>query len=228
MRRSEKQNKEAERESSMQTRMQIEQEAVWQAVPRNQGEQTGWRTLSLRGRMRACSGSSENRCGFFAAQRDQAWSLWADCASSGPFAMLETSAFKDSRIVVLLLDPDGKNDPDPEIGQCTYSNGMTFALSSFALIVVQSPSFAMGGLPSKLLQSIAQGLDTAHTPMDFGVIATSKLNWCRASQGLQTGSITVALPIITNLGEQARRQSLARSGQTGKDLVVRVSQKKGQ
>src|SRR5882762_1915008 len=95
---------------------------------------------------------------FFAAQRDQAWCLWLERDSSRPFGMLEASAFKDRRIVALLLDPDGKNDPDPEIGQCSHGNGMTFALSSFALIVVQSPSFTVGGLPSKLLQSIAQGL----------------------------------------------------------------------
>src|SRR5260370_26335283 len=161
----------------MQTRMQPEQEAVWQAGLRYQREQTGWRTLSVRGRIWACSGISENRCDSFAAQRDEAWSLWAGCASGGPFGMLEASAFKDRRIVALLLDPDGKNDPDPEIGQCSHSNGMTFALSSFALIVVQSPSFTVGALPGKLLQRIAQGLNTAHTPMHFGIGPTGKLDW---------------------------------------------------
>src|SRR5437588_1056710 len=120
----------------MRTGTQPEQEAVWQANPQCQGEPRGLRTLSLRGRIWACSGVSELPDGFFAAQRDQAWSLWAGSASSRPFGMQEASAFKDRRIVALLLDPDGKNDPDPEIGQCSHSNGMTFALSSFALRVV--------------------------------------------------------------------------------------------
>src|SRR5262245_53106489 len=132
---------------------------------------------------------------------------------------------KGCSLVGCAMIPHGKDDPDPQIGKGSHSNGVTFAFSSLALIIVQCPWFAVCGLPSKLLQGITQGFDTAQPAMHFGVLAASKLNGRSASQGLQTGGIPITLSIIADLSQQAGGQPFACTRKTFKDLVVRVSQK---
>ena len=49
---------------------------------------------------------------------------------------------------------------------------MAFPFSAFSLIVVLCPCFALGGLPRKLMQGVAQRFNAAQSAMRFGIHAT--------------------------------------------------------
>src|SRR5438874_1112542 len=86
--------------------------------------------------------------------------------------MLLLSQLKGRRLITLSMGPHRKDDPDPHIGKRPYGNGVAFALGSFTLIVVPSPRFALGTLPRKLIQGVAQRFNAAQPTMSFGIHPT--------------------------------------------------------
>jgi hypothetical protein len=98
---------------------------------------------------------------------------------------------------------------------------------AFALVGVQRPGFFLVHSPSKLLQGIAQRLDTGVAPMRLGLLATFIRYRRGAGQRLQTGCGRIATPIISQLGQQPRGQSFARAGETPHQGAVSRGQKKG-
>src|SRR5437764_2824342 len=135
--------------------------------------------------------------------------------------------FKGGRLIGLVMLPYGKDDPDPDIGQCSDRDGMAFAFIALPLVVVGCPRFTLCRLPSKLLKCVAQRFDTTQSAMSFGVHPALKQHRRGSPQSLQTACILVALPIIPDFGQQSRSQMLACAWQALKDLVVRMGQKKG-
>ena len=115
--------------------------------------------------------------------------------------MLLLSQLKGGRLITLAMGPHRKDDPDPHIGKRPYGNRVTFALRSFALIVVPGPRFTLSGLPRKLMQGIAQRFDAAQSTMRFGIHATLIEDWRSSSQCLQAACILVARAIIANLSQ---------------------------
>src|SRR5947207_1686951 len=119
----------------------------------------------------ACQVASQKQAGCLAdVERDG-----HDLATLGCFTcMLPLRLLKGGRLIALVLDPHGKDDPYPHIGQRSHSYGMTFAFRSLALVIVSGPRLALRGLPGKLVQGIAQRFDAAQTSMRFGVHAAFK------------------------------------------------------
>lgn len=170
--------------------------------------------------------ASHQAHGSFTAQRVPCSGLVM--APLGGFArMLLLSRHKDGRLIASVLLPDGKDDPDPDIGESAQRHGMALAFVALALIVVPGPRLALGALPGELLQGVAQWFDTAQPPMGFGVLATLKEDRRGSAHRLDTGGSGIAVAIIADFREQAWGQTLARPWQATEEVVVRMGQKKG-
>ena len=65
-----------------------------------------------------------------------------------------------SRLVGLVLAPEGVDNPNPHIAEGTHCHAMRFAFLAFALVKGLSPWFLERTLPGKLEKRIAQGCDT--------------------------------------------------------------------
>src|SRR5438874_11934903 len=149
-------------------------------------------------------------------------------AALGNFAcMLLLGLLKGGRLIALMMQPHGEDDPDPHIGQCSYRHRMAFAFSSFALIILPGPRFTLRRLPGESMQVVAQGFDTAQAAMRFGVHAALKQHRRGTSQSLQTAGIVVTAAIIADFGQQSWGQVLACTWQARKDGVILMGQKKG-
>src|SRR5205823_2685609 len=111
--------------------------------------------------------------------------------------------------------------------QCSHRNRMAFPLRSLALIVLPGPCFALGRLPGKLLQRIAQWFDAPQSAVGFGVRPTLIHHRRGASQRLQTAGILIALAIVADFWKPAWCQALASTRQTREDQMVFMGQKKG-
>src|SRR6266571_1060358 len=103
--------------------------------------------------------------------------------------MLPLCGLKGDRLIAAVMDPHGKDDPDPHIGQCSHGDRMTFAFGALALVILSGPGFTLRGLPGKVVQRIAQRLDAAQATMRLGVHAALKQHGRGASQSLQTAGI---------------------------------------
>src|SRR5712691_5944265 len=97
---------------------------------------------------------------------------------------------------------------------------MTFSFHSLALVVLLGPRFALRRLPGEVMQGLAQGFDTAHSAMRFGVHSALKQHRRGSSQSLQTTCILVALAIIPDFCQQSWSQMLAFTRQALKELMV--------
>jgi hypothetical protein len=75
--------------------------------------------------------------------------------------MLVLSVLKGGSLIALVMLPQSKNDPDPDIGNCSYGDDMTFAFGALALIIVCGPELTQSGLPGKLMQCVTQRFDAA-------------------------------------------------------------------
>src|SRR5438270_556618 len=95
------------------------------------------------------------------------------------------------------------------------------------LRAVKSLRFPLRRLPGELMQSVAQGFDTAQTSMRFGVHAALKQHGRGTPQSLQTAGIVVAAAIIADFCQQSWGQMLACTRQALKELMVLMGQKKG-
>lgn len=136
------------------------------------------------------------------------------------------SRFKGAGFVVLLLAPNGEQDAYPDIGQGSHGNRMALAFCAFAQVILLRPRLRAGTVKGKLLEGVAQGLDTAEAAMGLGIRATLIEDWRGSSQSLQALCRWIATPIIADLSQQTRSQtnSCARQGQ--KTLVVLMRKKK--
>ena len=205
----------------------IEHERVYHAASRCQAASLSLTATCLRGLKKACPVESEKTAGVFAVQRTRLAPL-KDLGGLGSIpGMLVSCRLEDGRLVTLALEPHGEDDPQPDIGECSHGDGMAFARSSLALVVVPGPSFLSGALPGKLMQRVAQGLDTAIASVGLEVHPALEEHRRGSSQGLQTRRIGITAAIIADFGEQPRCESLPCSRQRGKDLAVRMGQKKG-
>ena len=101
--------------------------------------------------------------------------------------MSKLRSLKGCGLIRLFLGPDGKHNAYPDIGQSTHGDGVTFALSSFPLVIGFGPRLRACTVKRKLVQSIAQGLDTAQSPVSFGIGATLEKNRRGSGQSLHTG-----------------------------------------
>src|SRR5437588_504534 len=153
--------------------------------------------------------------------------LAMETALGSSAGMVLLSQLKGRRLITLSMGPHRKDDPDPHIGKRPYGNGVAFALCSFTLIVVSSPRFALGALPRKLMQGVAQRFNATQAAMSFGIHATLIEDRRGSSQCLQAVGILVALTIIPNLSQQPGGQALSGTRQTFKDGVILMGQKKG-
>src|SRR2546429_636072 len=179
------------------------------------------------GLKKACQVEGRKTGGCFASQGSArtAWGA-AELLCSG-FCMQALCRFKGAGLIPLFLVPEGKDNPDPRVGKRTHCFGVTFPFLAKAMVVFLSPGFGLRTLPGKLMQRIPQGFDTGIASMGLGIGAAFIGNRRGASQGLQTGCVRIARPIIPDLCEQTRSQSLARTGQTAEDFVVFMRQKGG-
>src|SRR5215472_4889069 len=66
----------------------------------------------------------------FFAHRIRRQSYQEQLSSSA--CMLLPGLLKSSSLIALMIDPHGKNDPDPDIGQCSYRYRVAFAFGSLA------------------------------------------------------------------------------------------------
>src|SRR5260370_23664180 len=104
-----------------------------------------------------------------------------------------------------------------KIPTCRLKNRRTFTLFT---------TFLLGALPGKLMQRIAQGLNTPQPSMGLGVVPALKQDWGGATQGLQTGGGCIASRIVPDFSEQGRSKTFDCSGQAAEDLGVFMAQKK--
>ena len=112
--------------------------------------------------------------------------------------ILSLRLLKGAGFIAAMMQPQRKNDPDPHIGQRMDGYRMTFAFGALALVIGSGPRFTLCGLPSKLVQRIAQRFDASQAPMRLGVHAASKQDRRGSPQCLQTPGILVALSVISD------------------------------
>ena len=199
-------------------------EPVYHAAHGCQAAALSLTATRLRGLFWACQVESQKNGGVLAlVERDQ-HELEPLSRSA---CMLLLCVLKGGRLIAVVMQPHGKDDPDPHIGKRSHGDRMTFAFSSLALVIVPGPRFTVCRLPGKLVQGIAQRFDTRHAAMRFGVHPTLKQHGRGSSQRLQTAGILIARAIIADFGQQSRGQAFACTRQARKDLMVLMRQKKG-
>src|SRR5437899_2656023 len=145
-------------------------EGVYHAAKPCQAALLSLTRLGLRGQKKACQIERQKTGRCFASGESTCAQRSAQ-DSSGTRGMLSSGLLKDGRLVLLSFDPHGKENSYPDIGKCTHSDTVTFAFSTFALIVGHGPLFGLNTLPSKLLQDIAQRFDTGIASMGFSIVA---------------------------------------------------------
>ena len=204
-----------------------EHEEVYHAASRCQAAALSLTARRLHGLKKACSGEGEKTARFFAAVQTGGGSGTRRRRLRRSSGVGSLCRLEGLGLIGLPLVPQGKNDPDPHIGQGPHGDAMTFPLTSLALVVGNCPGFGLGALPGELVEGIAQGFDAAKAPMGFGILATLKQDGRSASQSLQTGRVSIAAPVIPDLGQQARGQTLTGSRQAAEDIIVFMRQKKG-
>src|SRR5207247_1523327 len=201
-------------------------EEVYHAAPRCQAASLSLTSRRLHGLKKACQVEGQ-KTGCCLASQGRARTIWVvDQQLCGVFCVQTLCRFKGAGLIRLLLVPNSKDDPDPQVGQGSHRFGVTFPLLALASVVVLGPGFALRTLPGKLLQRVAQRFDTGIAAMRLGIVAAFIGNGRRACQSLQTGRFRIPCAIIADFSEQSRSQSLSRSGKTAEDLVVFMHQKK--
>src|SRR5260370_15314377 len=133
-------------------------EPVYHAAHSCQAASLSLTTVRLRGLFWACQVEGQKNAGFLALVDCDQYELgllgrWA--------CMLLLCVLKGGRLIAAMMQPHGKDDPDPHIGKRSDRYRMAFAASrSLALVILHGPRLALGRLPGKLMQDVAQGFDT--------------------------------------------------------------------
>src|SRR5437588_3201855 len=200
-------------------------EAVYHAAQRCQAASLPLTPLSLRGQKKACRVERQKTGGCFAWWNRRSPQRYVR-PSSRMSSVLALSLLKNSRLILLSFEPDRKENADPDLSECTQSHTVTFSFATFALIVGHGPRFALGALPGKLLQHVAQRFDTGVAPMGFGIVPTFVRDGRRSRQSLQAGRVLVARAIISHFCQQPRSQSFACPRQMAEEGTVSMGQKK--
>ena len=176
-----------------------EHEQVYHAAACCQAASLPLTARRLHGLKNACSGEGK-KTGGFASHRTVLLSRFE--------GMESLRLLKGSRIIRLVELEHGEKNARPKSRQSTNGDAMTFAASrTFTRVLGQSPIFLQCARPRKLLQRIAQGLDTPQSSMGLGVVPTLKQDRGGATQGLQAGSRLIARRIISDFREQARSKT---------------------
>ena len=111
-------------------------EPVYHAAHGCQAAALSLTATRLRGLLWACQVESQKNGGVLAlVERDQ-HELEPLSRSA---CMLLLCVLKGGRLIALVMQPHGKDDPDPHIGKCSHGHRMAFAFSSFALVIVSGP-----------------------------------------------------------------------------------------
>src|SRR5450759_2228889 len=192
-------------------------EPVYHAAHSCQAASLSLTATRLRGLFGACHVESPKNAGFLAHGEHDQHDLEP---LSGCACMLPLCLLKGAGLIAATMEPHGKDDPDPHIGQRSYRYRMAFAFCSLALVVVSGPRFTLRGLPGKLMKRVAQRFDTGQAAMGFGVHPALKQHGRGSPQSLQTAGILIALAIIADFRQQSRGQTLACTRQALKDLMV--------
>src|SRR5712691_7979520 len=192
-------------------------EIIYHAVPRCQAVALSLTSRGSHGLKKACS---------LEGQQPDVFASKRSVPRSSTDGMEQSGRFKDGRNRGRMGLSHGEEDPRPNGRQGTHCDALAFPFCSFALIGGASPGFLLGTLPSKGMQSIAQGFDTPLTTMWFGGGAALKQDRRRATECLQAGCRLIARGIIANFSEQARSQALPGSGKTAEDDGIFMAQKK--
>jgi hypothetical protein len=166
------------------------------------------------------------KAGWYLACGNLALALQHGPSSSHARGMLVLSMREDGLLVVLSLEPDGKENPHPDIGQSTHCNRMTLAFGSFALVILLRPGFRACALPGKLLQDVAQGFDAAQPSMGFLIGPALEEDGRGSGKRLQARGIVVARPVVADFSQQPRSETFARPWQGLEELAVLMHQKK--
>src|SRR5258708_39794137 len=90
--------------------------------------------------------------------------------SGGQRAMSLLCRQKGCRFIAFVLGPQGKDDPDPDIGQGSDCHAVTFACLSLSLVIGFGPGFEPDRFPGKLMQGVAEWFDTRIPLMHPGVL----------------------------------------------------------
>src|SRR5579883_995889 len=101
----------------------------------------------------------------------------AACCSSSTLVMRQLGRFKDGGVIAGMLRPHRIDNAHPTVRERPHGHTVAFPLRPLALVVAQSPAFALGGEPSELVQRVAQGFETSIALVGFGIVATGKGHW---------------------------------------------------
>src|SRR5260221_12667404 len=181
-------------------------EQGYHAAQRCQAASLSLTALRWRGLFWACQVESPKNVGFLAL-------LEGDQHEQGPLGrsacMLLLCMLKGSRLIAAPIGPQGKDDPDPDIGKRPHGDGMAFAFSPFALVVIFGPGFTLRRLPGELMKRVTQRFDATQSAMCFGVHPALIEHRRGSSQSLQTPGRLVAFAIIADFCQQSRSQTFA-------------------
>src|SRR6266496_189696 len=174
-------------------------EGVYHATQLCQAASLSLTQLSLRGLLKACQVESQKNGGFLArGGHDQ----YKRGRLSGSACMLVLCLLEDGSLIGLVMLPQSKDNPDPDIGKCPYCNRMAFAFGSLALVVVCGPRLAQSGLPGKMMKRIAQRFYAAKASMSLGIHPTLKEHWRGSPQSLQAACVLITVAIIADFCQQ--------------------------
>jgi hypothetical protein len=195
-----------------------EHERVYHAAPQCQAAALSLTPRRLHDRQKACSVEGKKTGGF----ASQAWTELGDAGRMPLFCRN-----KSRWVIGGAGEPHGIQNPQPQVGESTYGDRMTFAFSPFAVIVLQCPRLTPGRLPGEQVEDIAQRFQTSGAPVCFLIIATLIQDGSRASQSLQASTSLIALPVVPQFCQQPRSQAFPCPGQAFNEAAVSMRQKKG-
>ena len=132
-----------------------------------------------------------------------------------------------------MFRPQGKDDPDPNVGQGADRHTVTFACLALSRVLGFGPGFEPDGLRGKLGQGVAEGFDTRLPLMHLGIVPAFEGNGRRSCEGLDRRGRTVAGAVITPCSPRKRgasrlpapgsRLNVSRSSCVKKRAVISLS-----
>jgi hypothetical protein len=137
-------------------------------------------------------------------------------ASSSVSGMQELSPFKGSPLIAFVFVPQGENHTHPHIRQGANGHAMAFALRRFALIGVVGPGFLPRREPGKVVQGVAQWLDTGKALVNGSVLPALPGHRAGPSQGLDAPGVSIAAAVVPPFCQQPRASRLPAAGRLSK------------
>jgi hypothetical protein len=210
----------------MQKQPSIWHDSVYHTTSRSQAAALFLTPLRLHDPKMACPIEGQKTGWCFASQEDdrvhvkpRGWVL----SRLGGVKLL--GHFENRGLIVLLLTPEGKDDPHPHVGAGPEGHRVTFAFGALTLVVIPGPRFRLRALSGKLLQRIAQGLDASVASMGFGILAAFTQHRRSPGQRLQTPGVLLARSVIPDFSQQPLRKPFSSTGKAAENTVGSVDQK---